>query len=160
MGAVQISINENIGMHSSQFNLTESMNPMRIMQPNNCDASTSIFNQNLYGGQSNGTSTMVQNPFECDINAINSNVRSMRNPLSTFAPTYQTQNGYMSTNPMQFGTMMNPIQTTHPTQTSQQQTISYNQTNFYLPIQTTSSINAATYYDNFNASDQNHFIGQ
>lgn len=172
MGGVQMNLNENIGMHPSQFNTTETMNaihPMNSMrttliQPNNCDVSTSIFNQNIYGGQSSGTSTTtIQNPFDCDISTINSNLRSIRNPLSTFAPSYQSQNGYMSTNPMQtFNAMMNPIQSTHTTQTTQQQTISYNQTSFFLPIQTTNSINA-TYFntnDQSHQNHQNHFIGQ
>ncbi|XP_055322496.1 uncharacterized protein LOC129578249 isoform X2 [Sitodiplosis mosellana] len=171
MGAVQLGMNENMGMHPSQYNAPETMNPMRtnLMQPNNCDAATSIFNQNLYAGQSSGSSTTVQNPFDCDISTINTNLRSIRNPLSTFAPSYQAQNGYVSTNPMDnammnsYNAMMNSIQTAHTTQSTQQQTISYNQTSFFLPIQTTNSINATAY---FNTNDQNHqnlqnhFIGQ
>lgn len=149
MGPVQISMNENISMHPTQYNSTESINPMRVPQ-NNCDLSTSIFNPNLYGGQTSGTSTTIQNPFDCDPNTIRS-ISSIRNPLSTFGPTYQSQNGYMSTGPMQtFGAVMNPIQAAHSS-TQQQQTISYNQTSFFLPIQGNNSINAAY----FNSNDQN-----
>lgn len=155
-----MTLNENMGMHPPQFNPIDSINSMRMqsnMQPNNCDTTTSIFNPNLYAGQSSNSSTTIQNPFECDINPITASLRSIRNPLSTFTQSYQSQNGYMSANPMQaYSTMMNPIQSTHTTQTAQHQTISYNQTSFFLPIQATSSINA-TYY---NANDQSHFIGQ
>lgn len=153
-----INMNENMGMYPQQYNPVDAMNPMRIQQ-NNCDTSTSIFNhQNVYASQSSGSSsTIVQNPFDCDTSQINANLRSIRNPLSTFTQSYQSQNSYMSTNPMQaYSTMMNPIQSAHSTQTGQHQTISYNQTSFFLPIQATSSINA-TYY---NPNDQNHFIGQ
>lgn len=158
MGAVQLSMSENIGMpmYPPQYNPVDAThtNTIRIQNPN-CDASTSYFSQNSV--QTTGTSTTVQNPFECDFNTIGSSLRTMRNPLTTFTPTYQSQNGYMGTNPMQsFSTMMNPIQPAHSTQTSQQQSIAYNQTGFFLPIQATNSISTAY----FNTSDQNHFIGQ
>lgn len=174
MGTVPLNMNENMSVHSSHLvppDTMNSMNSMRtslgsnLMQSNNCDASTSIFNTNLYGGQSSGTTTTVQNPFDCDINTINSNIRTIRNPLSPFAPSYQAQNSYMSANAMSFSTMMNPmnpmnpIQSVHSTQTTQQQTINYNQTSFFLPIQTTNSINA-TYFNTNDQSHQNHFIGQ
>lgn len=160
MGAVQLSMSENIGMpmYPPQFSSVEAThtNAIRIQQTN-CDASTSIFSQS--SGQTSATSTTVQNPFECDINAMSSSLRTIRNPLATFTPTYQSQNGYMGTNPMQsFSTIMNPIQPphAHTGQTSQQQTIAYNQTGFFLPIQATNSINTAY----FNPNDQNHFMGQ
>lgn len=143
MGPVQLNMNENISMHPTQYNSTESINPMRVPQ-NNCDLSASIFNANFYGGQTSGTSTTI------DPNTIRS-ISSIRNPLSTFTPTYQSQNGYMSTGPMQtFGAVMNPIQAAHSS-TQQQQTISYNQTSFFLPIQGSNSINTAY----FNSNDQN-----
>lgn len=163
MGAVQLSMSENMGMpmYPPQFGSVEATqtNSIRIQQTN-CDASTSIFSQNSGQTTSSSTSTTtVQNPFECDIHAIGSSIRTIRNPLATFTPAYQPQNGhgYMSTNPMQsFSTMMNPIQAAHSAQTSQQQSIAYNQAGFFLPIQATNSIGTAY----FNASDQSHFIGQ
>lgn len=114
--------------------------------------------------------------------AINSNMRSMhhRNPLSTFTPSYQShQNGhFLSQYGQTLSAMMNPMQSIHATQTASQlqqhhhhqqqqqhqqqqhqqhqQNITYNQTNFFLPIQTTNTINAAY----FNANDQSHYIGQ
>lgn len=178
MSVAQLSMNENIGMHPMQYNPPETMNPMRtnlgstnLIQPNNCDASTSIFNQNLYTGQSSGTSTTttttVQNPFDCDINTINSNLRSIRNPLSTFTPAYQAQNSFMNANAVQAyaNALINPIhQPAHSTQTTQQQTIqtynqTYNQTtSFFQPIQT-NFINAA-YFNTNDQSHQNHLFGQ
>lgn len=162
MGAVQLNINGmNENMSSGcipQFNSTESINPIRMPMPHstssNCDLSTPIYNQNLYGGQTSGTSTTIQNPFDCDPNTIRS-ISSIRNPLSTFTPTYQSQSGYMSAAPIQTFmnpiNLTNPIQPTHATSTTQQQTISYNQTSFFLPISTSNSMNT-TY---FNANDQN-----
>lgn len=160
MGAVQLSMSENMGMpiwHSPEP--TTHLSTMRLQQ--NCDASTSLFSPNLSSGQSSGASTTVQNPFECDINATNSGIRSIRNPLSTFTPGYQSQNAYLSANHIgqTFSAMMNPIQTAHATQTSQQQnqtSYTYNQTSFFVPIQATNAINA-TY---FSTNDQNHFVGQ
>lgn len=160
MGAVQLaSMSENMGLpvyHPAEP--TTHLNSMRLQ---NCDASASLFSPNLSSGQSSGASTTVQNPFECDINTINSSIRSMRNPLSTFTPSYQSQNGYMSTNHIgqTFSAMMNPIHSGHATQTSQQQnqtSYTYNQTSFFVPIQATNTINT-TY---FSTNDQNHFVGQ
>lgn len=113
--------------------------------------------------------------------AINSNIRSMhhRNPLSPFTPSYLRNDSRLIAIDQQYGqtfsTMMNPMQSMHATQTisqhqqqqhqqqlqlqqqqQQQQNITYSQTNFFLPIQTTNTINAAY----FNANDQGHFIGQ
>ncbi|XP_031617974.1 uncharacterized protein LOC116337504 [Contarinia nasturtii] len=147
------NVNENMFNQTPQFNPTEAIavNQIRTMQPNNCDPSTSIFNQNLYMAQSSRTPTTIPNPLDYDINTINTintNFRSIRHPLS--------QSAYMSTNPMQtFGSMIAPIQPAHATQTPQQQHFTYSQTNFFLPIQTTNSINT-TY---FNPNDQTHYIG-
>lgn len=159
MGAVQLSMSENMGMpmyHSTEP--TSHLSSMRL-QPN-CDASTSLFTPNLSNSQATVPSITVQNPFEYDINGINSGIRSIRNPLSTFTPSYQSQNGYMNMC-QTFSSMINPIQTPHATQTSQQQpqnqaSYTYNQTSFFVPIQTTNNINT-TYFSN---NDQNHFIGQ
>lgn len=154
MGAVQLSMSENMGMPVYHSEPTAHLSSMRL-QPN-CDASTSLFSPNLSNSQATVSSTTVQNPFECDINTINSSIRSIRNPLSTFTPGYQSQNGYMSG--QAFSAMMNPIQTAHSTQTSQQQnqaSYTYNQTSFFVPIQTTNTLNAT----HFSTNDFN-FIGQ
>lgn len=183
MDTVQLNMSENISMlNPTMFHPTEPpsshLSSMRI--PQSCDLSTPIFSSSLNDIQTTtGPSSTTTNPFECEHGTIASaavaalNRPILRNPLSTFTQSYQSQNGHMMSQYGQtFGAMINPsMQSVHATQTvsqqqqqqqhqhqqqQHQQNITYNQTNFFLPIQTTNAINTAY----FSANDQSHFIGQ
>lgn len=177
MAFPQFSSNENsrwqeVAAAIKRVESSTSSMPIQLQQ--SCNASTSFQNQfqstssqNLADDQSTATSITLHNPFEYDqsninMNINNSNFRSMRYPLSTYAPSYHTQNSYMTTNhipQIAFQSMMNPMMPLndatqsigHTIQTTQQgigHTISC-----IYPIQPTSSISTTF----FNTNDQNHY---